>query len=96
MTRRPAAASQVAARASVSPFTRLWRQAMVCKYTFKGASSLPGTIDPNGNTESATIPDCQQTFTYDTCPANATGYVSDALSGLRLGAGFGAPDHDYA
>jgi YD repeat-containing protein len=46
---------------------------------------LASKKDANGNTETYTydayqrltgIPDRQQTFTYDTCPANAVGCVS--------------------
>ena len=49
-------------------------------YTYNADGTLATKTDPNGNTESYTydanqrltaIPDRQQTFTYDTCPANA-------------------------
>ena len=54
-------------------------------YTYNADGTLASKTDANGNTETYTydayqrltgIPDRQQTFTYDTCPANATGCVS--------------------
>jgi len=56
-------------------------------YTYNGDGTLASKTDANGNTETYTydayqrltgIPDRQQTFTYDTCPANATGCVNAA------------------
>ena len=50
-------------------------------YTYNADGTLASKTDANGNTETYTydayqrltgIPDRQQTFTYDTCPANAT------------------------
>src|SRR5271169_6557592 len=54
-------------------------------YIYNGDGTLASKTDANGNPESYTydayqrltaIPDRQQTFTYDTCPANATGCVN--------------------
>ena len=51
-------------------------------YTYNADGTLASKKDANGNTETYTydtyqrltsIPDRQQTFTYDTCPANAAG-----------------------
>ena len=56
-------------------------------YTYNSDGTLASKTDANGNTETYTydvyqrltsIPDRQQTFTYDTCPAAARGCVSMA------------------
>jgi YD repeat-containing protein len=66
-------------------------------YTYNADGTLASKTDANGNTETYTydayqrltaIPDRQQTFTYDTCPAtNATGCVS--MAGQLVQATFG-------
>jgi YD repeat-containing protein len=66
-------------------------------YTYNADGTLASKTDANGNTETYTydayqrltgIPDRQQTFTYDTCPTNATGCVS--MAGQLMQATFGS------
>jgi YD repeat-containing protein len=65
-------------------------------YTYNADGTLASKKDANNNTETYTydayqrltaIPDRQQTFTYDTCPTNATGCVS--MPGQLMQATFG-------
>jgi RHS repeat-associated protein len=65
-------------------------------YTYNADGTLASKKDANGNTETYTydayqrltgIPDRGQTFTYDTCPANAVGCAS--ASGQLVQATFG-------
>ena len=64
-------------------------------------------LDANGNTESYTydanqrltaIPERQQTFTYDTCPANASGCVNapGRLVQATFGSGIGVNALNFA
>jgi RHS repeat-associated protein len=66
-------------------------------YTYNADGTLASKKDANNNTETYTydayqrltaIPDRQQTFTYDTCPTNATGCVS--MAGQLMQATFGS------
>jgi YD repeat-containing protein len=76
-------------------------------YTYNVDGTLAGKTDANGNTETYTydayqrltaIPDRQQTFAYDTCPASATGCVSAAgqLMQATFGSGTGTNELSFA
>jgi YD repeat-containing protein len=79
-------------------------------YTYNADGTLASKTDANGNTETYTydayqrltgIPDRQQTFTYDTCPANdsfctnAPGYLVEAVFATGVGSNQLGFQYDY-
>jgi YD repeat-containing protein len=88
---------------STLPLPALWMTSATnpengtVSYTYNGDGTLASKTDAKNNIETYTydayqrltsIPDRQQTFTYDTCPANAVGCVS--LAGQLMQATFGS------